>query len=302
MLYNGYITLRSNECYIKAERGLKMKYKLIIDNTSDLPQEVIERYDMTVVPLTVIFGDEEFSDLTPVEFYDKLEASPTLPLTSQVTPARFKDAFQKELDNGNKIICITIGSNGSGTYQSACIAKQELETEDITVIDSNGLCLGTGVVVLKVARMLEENKSIEEILEVVKYYTNNKIEHLFCVDTLKYLRKGGRIRASKAIIAEALNLKPILNVEDGLTKPLDKVRGKKKIISYFTNHVKKTIDMERADFILIGHSLDPEMADKMVTALREEIGFTKDIIIGEIGPIIGTHTGKGVLSVYYIKK
>lgn len=279
-----------------------MSYRLFADSTCDLPKDIIEKYNINIIPLSVRFGDEEFFDLTPDEFYKKLEASEVLPTTSQVSPETFVSAFKKELDLGNKIICVTIGSNASGTFQSACIAKGMLETEDITLIDSNSLCLGTGMIVLKIARMLHENKSLEEIMEMVNFHKNNKIEHLFCVDTLKYLRKGGRIKASKAVIAEVLNIKPVLVVEDAITVPFGKVRGRNKIISYFIEHIKSNIDFEKTDLMFVGHSQDRAFADKMVEAIKNELGYNGEIIVGEIGAIIGVHAGPGVLSVFYIKK
>ncbi|PKM96226.1 MAG: DegV family protein [Firmicutes bacterium HGW-Firmicutes-1] len=279
-----------------------MTYKLFTDSSADLPLEVIEKYKITVVPLSVRFSEEEYFDLTPKEFYDKLELSETLPITSQVTPESFMNAFKKELDQGNKIICVTIGSNASGTFQSAGIAKEALETEDITLIDSNSLCLGTGMIVIKIGKMLEKGEVLEAILGMVNFHTNNRIEHLFCVDTLKYLKKGGRIKASKAVIAEVLNIKPVLVVEDALTVPFGKVRGRNKVISYYVDHIKNTIDYEKSDLVIVGHSQDRPFADKMVEALKRDVGYNGEIIIGEIGAIIGTHAGPGVLAVFYVKK
>jgi len=279
-----------------------MAYKLFTDSSADLPQDIIEKYNITVVPLSVSFGDEEFFDLTPKEFYERLEASDTLPITSQVPPERFIDAFREVLDQGDKIICVTIGSNASGTYQSACIAKETMDTDNIILIDSNSLCLGTGMVVLKIAKMLEDGASIDQIMEMANFYAQNKIEHLFCVDTMKYLKKGGRVKATKAAIAEVLNIKPVLIVEDAITVPFGKVRGRNKVISYYVEHIKSNLDREKTDFILVGHSQDRAFADKMVDALQNEVDFQKEIIVSEIGAIIGTHAGPGVLAVFYIKK
>lgn len=279
-----------------------MAYKLFTDSSADLPLDIIEKYNITVVPLSVSFGEEEFMNLTPKEFYEKLEASDTLPTTSQIPPERFIDAFKGVINNGDKVICVTIGSNASGTFQSACIAKETLNIDDILLIDSNSLCLGTGMIVVKIAKMLEEQAPIESIMEMVNFYANNKIEHLFCVDTMKYLKKGGRVKAPKAAIAEVLNIKPILTVEDAITVPFGKVRGRNKVISYYVDHIKGNIDREKTEFIMVGHSQDRAFADKMVEALRSEVGFQQDIIVSEIGAIIGTHAGPGVLAVFYIKR
>lgn len=279
-----------------------MAYRLFTDSTTDLPASVLEKYNITVVPLTVRFGEEEFLELSPKEFYERLESSQELPLTSQVPPERFLEAFKPVLEAGDKIICVTIGSNASGTYQSACIAKNLLETKDITIIDSNCLCLGTGMIVYKIARLLENNASVDEIMTMVEAHTHNQIEHLFCVDTLKYLKKGGRIKASKALIAEVLNIKPILVVNDAITEPFSKVRGRNKIIDNYVAHIKNNLDYEKTGVILVGHAQDAEFADKLVQSLKSEVGYTGEIIVGEIGPIIGVHAGPGVLAVFYVKK
>lgn len=279
-----------------------MAYKLFTDSTTDLPEEFLLQYNITVIPLSVRFGEEEFLNLTPKEFYDKLAVSDVMPITSQVPPDRFIAAFKPIVDAGDHVICVTIGANASGTYQSACIAKESLETDHIMVIDSNCLCLGTGMIVAKIARMLEKGDEIDAIMDMVEYHKANNIEHLFCVDTMKYLRKGGRIKASKAVIAEVLNIKPILNTEDAVTQSFGKVRGRNKIIDFYIDHIKKTIDYEKTDLILVGHSLDRPMADKLVDALRTEVNYSGEIIIGEIGSIIGVHTGPGVLAVFYNKK
>jgi len=279
-----------------------MEYKLITDSSADLTPEMIEKYNITVVPLSVHFGDKEYLNLDPDEFYKMLDSSEEIPKTSQVPPERFIDAFKKVLDEGKKIICVTIGSNASGTFQSAMIAKEELNSQDIILIDSNSLCLGTGYIVIKIAKMLERGEELEKILKEVEYLKNNKIEHLFCVDTLKYLKKGGRIKASKAMIAEVLNIKPVLNVEDAITQPFGKVRGRKKIISFYVNHIKNNIDLDRNEFIIVGHSQDLPHAENMAKALRDEVGYKGEILIGQVGPVIGVHAGPGVLVVFYVKK
>ncbi len=279
-----------------------MAFKLFTDSTSDLPEAFLNQHRITVVPLSVRFDQEEFLNLSPKDFYDKLAQAEVMPITSQVPPDRFIAAFKPVLDAGDRIICVTIGSNASGTYQSACIAKESLETEDIILIDSNCLCLGTGMIVAKIAIMLEKGESLEAILEMVEFHKENRIEHLFCVDTLKYLRKGGRIKASKAVIAEVLNIKPILNVENAVTQSFGKVRGRNKIIDFYVEHIKNTIDYEKNDLILVGHSQDTAIADKMVEALRTQINYGGEVIVGEIGAIIGVHAGPGVLAVFYVKK
>lgn len=279
-----------------------MRIQLMIDSTTDLPKEVIEQYNMKVVPLSVLFGEEEFFDLSPTEFYEKLADAEEMPTTSQVPPERFMTAFEESLKEYDHIILVTIGSNASGTYQSACLAREEVSADKITLLDSNMLCLGTGYLALIVAKMIEAGESIEAIEEAAKDITDNNIQHIFCVDTLEYLKKGGRITGTKAFVAEMLNIKPILSVEDAITKPFAKVRGRKKVISYYIDYIKKTLDHEKSAYILLGHAMDPTSAKKLEKGIREEVGYKGEIIIGEIGEIIGTHAGPGVLAAFYYKK
>ncbi|NMA83487.1 MAG: DegV family protein [Epulopiscium sp.] len=281
-----------------------MGVRLIIDSTADLPKDIIEKYNIRMLPLTVHFQDEQYKDkedISSEEFFEKLAESEELPTTSQIPPETFIHAFREEIEKGNQIIGIFLSSAASGTFQSANIAKEEFPDEDIILIDSMMLCMGMGLLVVTVAKMLEEGKNIKEVLERIEKL-KGKIEHLFCVDTLKYLRKGGRIKASTAILGEVLNIKPILNVEDGLTQTIGKVRGSKKIIPYYIEHINNTMDRENTEVMSVCHSVQPELAKEMIKKIREEVNFQGEIIESELGPIIGTHAGPGVLAVFYIKK
>jgi DegV family protein with EDD domain len=279
-----------------------MKIQLMIDSTTDLPQDIIEKYNMQVVPLSVLFGEDEYFDLSPEAFYSKLAKADIMPVTSQVPPDRFIKAYEKALESADHIICITLSANASGTYQSAVLARNEVSKERITVIDSNSLCLGVGYLALHVAKLIEAGKPLAEIIDSTNDMTGNHIEHLFSVDTLEYLKKGGRLKGAKAVIAEVLNIKPILNVDDGITQPLGKVRSRKKVIGYYIKHMTETLYKDKCPYILIGHSLDLAFAKELETAIRLELNYHGEIIIGEIGAVIGTHTGPGVLAVFYYKK
>ncbi|WP_105615134.1 DegV family protein [Vallitalea okinawensis] len=281
-----------------------MAYTIIVDSSCDLPKEVLEKYNMVMLPLGINFEDEVYADkvdITPTEFYDKLKVAKELPKTSQVTPDAFINAFKKELDRDHDVICITIGSQASGTFQSATIAKSELESDRIHLVDSEGLCMGTGMLAILIAEQLEAGKSIGE---AIGYGENvrGSIEHLFSVDTLVYLKKGGRIKASSAVIGEILNIKPILTVDKGITQTIGKVRGRNKVMEFFMNHMKENIDLEATEFMAIAHACNEKVAKKLETRIRENFNFDGEIIFSEIGATIGTHAGPGTISVFYIKK
>jgi len=281
-----------------------MGVRIFVDSSADLPIDIIEQYNFTIVPLSVHFGDEAYLDseeIDPKTFYNKLKAAKVMPTTSQVPPERFISYIQPALDAGNEVIIITLGANASGTCQSAHIAKDMLKTDKITIIDSNYLSLGIGYIAIEVAKLVEENWDVEAIIKRIQPLLENRIEHLFCVDTLEYLKKGGRIRASKAMVAEMLNIKPILNVKDAITQPIHKVRGRKKVIPYFIKKIKKELD-QTSDMILVAHAQDEAFADELVEAIKTEIKWGKLIIVSQIGAIIGTHAGPGTLGCFYKKK
>lgn len=282
-----------------------MRIQLMVDSSSDLPSEIVSKYGIKIVPLSVNFGEESFLDRVEINsktFYERLAVSEKMPTTSQVPPERFMTYFKEALDEHKQVLCITLGANASGTCQSAYIAQKTLASNDVHILDSNALCMGTGYMAIVAAEMIDKGKTIEEILEVLKPLTDNKIEHLFCVDTLEFLKKGGRIKASKAVVAEILNIKPILKAENAITQPLHKVRGRKKIIPYYLNKMKTDLDYDRSPFLCIAHSQDEKFAKEFYEAIRTELKWTKPIYISEIGATIGTHTGPGVLAVFYIKK
>lgn len=281
-----------------------MSVRIIVDSSSDLPKSIVEKYEFKIVPLTIHFGDEEYLDsvnISSSEFYDKLKEKDVMPTTSQVSPERFIEHIKPELEAGHEVVIVTIGSNASGTCQSAHIAKNELQSDKITIIDSNALCLATGYIAVEAAECLADGVKPEELEEALKPYTNNGIEQLFCVDTLEYLKKGGRINASKAAVATVLNLKPILNVEDAITQNIHKVRGRKKVIPYYISKMKADMDFE-SPRIFIGHAQDSAGAHKLSEAIRNDLGYKGEIIISEIGATIGSHAGPGVLSSFYKKK
>lgn len=281
-----------------------MSVKIIIDSSADLPGSVIRDYEFVVVPLSVHFGDEAYLDgveITPAEFYQKLKAADDVPTTSQVPPERFIEYIKPQLALGHEVLVITIGSNASGTCQAAHIAKEELGDSKVRILDSNALCLGVGYIAIEAGKLAKAGHNADEIIERIEPLTKNRVEHLFCVDTLEYLKKGGRIKASKATVAEILNIKPILNVKDAITETIHKVRGRKKIIPYYIERMKSDLDLT-SDMILVAHSQDPEFADLLIETLRSDLGWEKEIIVSEIGATIGTHTGPGVLACFYKKK
>lgn len=276
------------------------KIVLFTDSTSDLPKKYVEEYDIKVVPLTVHFGDEEYKDgidMTPTEFYAKLTTSSHTPTTSQVPPQRFIDEYEKELAKGNSILSIHLSSKVSGTYQAAMTAKSTLEASNIEVVDSKGMSIGFGILVLEAAKMLKQGLGIKETADKVRALSE-KQQYFFSVDTLEYLKRGGRLSPLKAMIGTILNMKPILCVKDGVVEPLDKVRGRKKVFARLLELSKEAGGDFSKQTIGVAHACVPDVASEFADDVKRELK-PKEVIIAEIGSVVGTHAGPGTIGIFF---
>ena len=274
--------------------------QIITDSMTDIPQELQQAYDIKTIPLSISFGDTSFLDgveLKADEFYRKIESASVLPHTAQVTPIQFQEAFEQALKEGKQVLCINASSRASGTHQSALIAKDTIGSNDIQVVDTMGLCMGAGLTVIETARFVESGGSLDESAAFARDYATH-IKHVFTVDTITYLQKGGRIAPSKAIVANILNIKPILTVKNGLVEPLDKVRGSKKVIDKMVELTKmSTSDMNNRT-IAIAHANDHHRAEALKMRIIKDLQ-PKEIIMSKIGGTIGTHTGPGTLAIFF---
>ena len=277
-----------------------MGVKIITDSICDVPKEYVERYDIRVMPLTVHFGDESFKDgidLTLEEFLAKLEKSEVLPTTSQVPPVDFFEAFREEIALGNKVISIHGSSQLSGTYNSAIMAKKQIGGGDIHVIDSTGITLGAGMLVIKAARLAEEGLGAEEIVKEIEA-SKQKLKHMIIVDTLKYLHKGGRLSLSASVLGSILNIKPVLTVEHGKLELFEKARGIKKAIAIVMDTIKDNGWTLDGKVVGINHIVDLEHMRMLEEELKKEYDI-KEIIRGEVGSVVATHGGPGAVALYF---
>lgn len=277
-----------------------MKVKLIADSLCDIPKDIKEKYNIEIIPLTIIFDNKEYKDgvdLTNDEFYKKLKESKILPKTSQITPVEFNEVFKRYLNDYDKIIYISGSSNVTGTYKSALISKEMLKTDKIEVFDSKQLSFGYGFILFEIAKIIED-KNIEDIRKKIAQLVD-KVECIFSVETLEYLKKGGRLSSTKAAIGTILNIKPILKIEDGKVKQIDQARGSKKSID-------KLIDIMLADKPQIDNiALFSGDAKQKELLLEEKLLLKinpKNIIKGTVGATIGTHSGPGIVALMYIKE
>lgn len=279
-----------------------MPVRIITDSTADLPKDLVEKYDIGIAPLMVNFQDGSYRDgvdLTPEEFFEKLAESKHMPTTSQVNPPVFVDLYKKELERGSAVVSIHLSSKGSGTYQSAVTAKNILDSDNIVVIDSLGYSMGMGLIALEGAKMAKQGAGLKEIRDRM-LYMRDRMQYVFGVDTLEYLKRGGRLSPVKATIATVMNIKPVLHILDGEIEVLDKVRGRKKVLSRLLQAVEETGEDLANQTLALVHSLCPEEALNIKEMLMERFG-PKDVIISQIGCVIGTHVGPGTIAVFYMK-
>ncbi len=285
-----------------------MSIKILCDSACDLPGILLEELGIEELPIVVIKGDKEFFDkvnIDPVEVYKGMRDGEVFK-TAQITPITFENAFEKHIKNGDEIIYIGFSSGLSATYQSASLAKtilmEKYPNADITVIDSKAASCGYGLVVYEAGTALKNGATKEEIIKIIKFYIEN-VDHIFTVDNIEYLYRGGRVSRTNAILGGMLSIKPILEVKDGNLVALEKVRGKNKVLKRMVELVgERNIDSELSNTTFyITHADDLETADKLKAMITEKYG-AKDFIINYIGGAIGAHVGPGSLTIFYSKR
>lgn len=276
--------------------------KIITDTTCDLPKGLIEKYNIKALPITIDIDGKTYKDgidISTSEFYSKIKDTDNLPKTAQINPLVFEETFKEELDNGNKIICITISSKLSGTYNSANIAKNSLDSDDIYIIDSKGASMTYGLVVLEVAKMINLGLDINTIIEKTNNFINRQKSIVF-VNSLEMLKKGGRLSPSSIFIGNLLNIKPIIEFKDGELVATNKVRGKKKAFKHLADFIKNH-DIDDSVDIYVTHSNDTESCTEMIKLLHSN-GINNNIRVAEIGPAVGTHLGEGAIAIFFASK
>jgi len=270
--------------------------KIFTDSTCDLPPEVFTRYDITVLPLRVHFGQETFLDgvtITKDEFYQRLRTAPQLPTTSQPSAGDFYKAFKPSVEAGHEIIGIFISGELSGTCASALAACEMLPEAPITIIDSRLTSVGLGMMVWEAARMAEAGADVAAIKARMEELIG-KIKVYFVVDTLEYLQKGGRIGGAKALLGTLLSIKPLLMLHEGRVEPLQQVRTRRKALRRMVELMVQEMSSASRVRAAVIHAQAEEEA-KTVAAQVQAALACEDFFICELGPTLGTHAGPGVI-------
>ena len=278
-----------------------MNTRIIVDSTADLMPESKRR--VSVVPLTVRFGDEEYIDGVTIDhkrFYQKLIESDVIPTTSQATPDSFIKEFDKVREAGDSAVVITIASKLSGTYQSAVIAARDYE--NIYVVDSGTVTIGSGILTELAIKLADEGLSASEIAKRLEE-EKEKIVIVALVDTLEYLKKGGRISKTVAFAGAVLNIKPVLSVTMGEINILGKARGSKMGNNLLIEEIEKAGGVDFSKPVLLGYSgLSEELLLKYIEDSKQlwEKGL-HEVRYTTVGSIIGTHAGPGAIAVAFFK-
>lgn len=277
--------------------------KLIVDSCTDIPFKNIEKMDAYPIALKVNVDGTEYLDQLEISSKEVSEAvsKGVRPLTSQVNPDRFAEVFREVLKEDNEIIYLGFSSGLSGTYQSSVIARdmvlEEFPDADITVIDSLSASYGYGLLTERAAKYINDGLSKDEVVKNIEQ-DKNTIRHLFTVNDLDYLAKGGRLSKGQAFLGSLLNIKPLLHVEDGKLVPIEKYRGMKRIYKRMT----ELMNEEGAEVeAVITHS---DAMDLALDLKKQILKDTKvnDVRIFDIGPTILSHTGNGTVALFYFKR
>lgn len=281
-----------------------MAIKFVIDSASDVLPDEAKKLGVVHIPMPVRFGDTEYLDtvnLTHREFYEKLIESDTLPTTSQIPPAVFAEAMKKATENGDTAIVITVSSGLSGTYQSACIAAREFG-DKVKVVDSESVCIGERLLLEYGLRLAAEGKCADEIVSILNAEKCH-IRVLALLDTLEYLKKGGRISAAAAIAGGVLGIKPVITADGGKVSLIGKARGSRQGNNLLRELVAKAHGIDFSmPFALAYSGLSDSLLQKYIADSPELLeGAPEPLPIYTVGCAIGTHAGPGVVAVAFFE-
>jgi DegV family protein with EDD domain len=276
--------------------------RIVTDSACDLPADIAERAGIDIVPLTIRFGDDEFVDreqLSVAEFWSRCANSPTLPETAAPPPGLFEQAYRRAAADGcTGVLVISLSGALSATMQSAQLAARSVEADDgvdvaVRVVDSRSVTIGLGTIALACARAAQAGAELDD-LEVLAHDLVERTRVFGALDTLENLKKGGRIGNAKALLATALSIKPIVEVTGGVVEQAGKQRTRSKALAFLVDKVASYDG--RIDNLAVMHAdcSDVDLFVEMLTPV-----YSGEIVVGEIGPVIGTHGGRGTIGVAF---
>lgn len=276
------------------------KIKIITDSTVDIPIDLLKKNDVDVLPLLINFGEESYLDGVEIDLrtmLKRIEEENALPTTAQVTPNRFYECYKRYLEEGYKVISIHLSSDMSGTYNSACIARDMFDTEDIIVIDSKNVTSGLGIVVLKAIDLKEKGMTIKEIenelLSAIPH-----IKSALSFESLDNLVRGGRLSRTAGVIGSVLGIRLILEVKQGKMSVMDKVRGSKKATKEIIRTFE-TLKRKAGEPVVLLHIENQDIYEPLKEYLNEN---DIDYIDAEVGCTVGIHSGPKACGLFFIEE
>lgn len=281
-----------------------MAVKILTDSGSDLPLSFYQKNDIELFPLKVLLKGQEYEDLLTIEpktiFASIREGE--VPKTSQVSPLAFEKTFTKMAQNKEEGVYIAFSSQLSGTCQTAIMIRDQIKQTypdfNLAIVDTKCASLGQGLVVMDALRLSKAGASLDEVVERAQSISSH-MEHLFTVEDLDYLAKGGRVSKASAFLGGLLNIKPLLHVEDGKLVPIEKIRGKKKVLRRIVEVMKERGANFEQQTVGISHADDIETATEMKRLIQDEL-HAKEVLITDIGAVIGSHTGPGTIAIFFL--
>jgi DegV family protein with EDD domain len=282
----------------------KVNIKIVSDSTCDLPYDLIDKYNIGIVPVNIIFDDNKVLKqgihINNEEFFQRLATIKNIPTTAIPAPRYFKDAYEEALQEADQVITFCVTSKLSGMYSNASLVADRYFKDTVTVIDTQLATLQMGYVVLEAAKMAAKGESKEAIIEHATKYLMPNVRIIGLVPTLKYLEKGGRIGKAASLIGGILNYKPFIGVEEGVVAAFGRARGYKKGYKALLNLVKNIAGKQLEEQMIVAHTARPELAKKLAKEISEIKNAPKDLQLMEIGPAIGVHLGPGVLGFVWV--
>lgn len=279
------------------------KVALVTDSTASIPDELLRGNNITVIPLQVNWGEQTYLDgidIQPGEFYERLKTASVMPFTSQPSPDAFKQVYSRLIEQDFDVLTVIISEKLSGTYNSAVQAKQMLPGANIEIVDSEATSMMLGFQVLAAAECSRAGGTLKECKAVAEHARSNT-GAFFVVNTLEFLRRGGRISHAAALIGTALNVKPILHLSEGRIQPLERVRTMSKAIDRLQDLVAERLNGKTPIRIATVHGAAPREAQNILDSMRSRypVSSISMKVLTDVGPVIGTHTGPGALGILY---
>jgi DegV family protein with EDD domain len=282
------------------EAMMSEKIVVVTDSTAYIPKEALGDLSIPVIPLWLIWGDERFRDgvdIDPPAFYSRLPESTVFPTTSQPSAGESAEFFRQAGAGADALVGVFISSKLSGTVPNAQAAKEQLPELEIRIVDSLSTSMGLGFAVLAAARAAAANRSLDEVVAAAED-VRDRMHVLFTVDTLEYLYRGGRIGGAKRLLGTALNIKPLLQLEDGRIEPLAQVRTKRKAVARMLEVAEERLGGKRMAEASVLNVDCPEEGSAVVEQVKERFGLSV-VYLTTVSPVIGTHAGPGTVGLCF---